>query len=79
MSGRERVAAFVLGVLEKFAGDAESVPVSVNGEPGILAVRDGAPLACWTVDIGPEGVRRLLIVLNQQKLERIGRAALSHS
>lgn len=78
VSGRERVAAFVLGVLEKFAGDAVPVPVSVNGELGILAVLDGAPLGLWTVEVGPDGVHRLLIVLNPEKLGRIG-AALSHS
>jgi hypothetical protein len=36
----------------------------------MLGTRDGHPVALWTVDIGPEGVRRLLIVMNPEKLER---------
>ncbi|CAN5570641.1 RNA polymerase sigma-70 factor [soil metagenome] len=68
--GRERVAHLILGVLEKFGQGIVPVAVEANGELAMLGVRDGHPVALWTVDIGPEGVRRLLIVLNPHKLER---------
>ncbi len=74
--GREQVARLILGVLEKFGQGIEPVAVKANGELAMLGVRDGHPVALWTLDIGPEGVRRLMIVLNPEKL---GRFALSHS
>lgn len=66
--GRERVAQFVLGVLAKFGEGIEPVAVEANGEAAILGMRDGAPVGMWTVEAGPEGIRRLLIVLNPEKL-----------
>ena len=68
--GRERVAQLILGVLEKFGQGIETAPVEVNGELAMLGTRDGHPVALWTVDIGPEGVRRLMIVMNPVKLSR---------
>ena len=79
VEGRERVARLILGVLEKFGEGMVAVPVSANGEPAMLAARDGHPVALWTVDIAPEGVRRLLIVMNPHKLSAFEGAALSHS
>jgi RNA polymerase sigma-70 factor (ECF subfamily) len=77
--GRERVAQLILGVLEKFGQGIVPVPVEANGELAMLGMRDGHPVALWTVDIAPEGVRRLLIVMNPRKLEPFAAAALSHS
>lgn len=72
VQGRERVAVLILGVLEKFAQGIETTAVEANGELAMLGMRDGHPVALWTVDIGPEGVRRLMIVLNPEKLSRFG-------
>jgi len=77
--GRERVAQLILGVLEKFGQGIETTAVEANGELAMLGMRDGHPVALWTVDIGPEGVRRLMIVMNPEKLEPFAAAALSHS
>jgi RNA polymerase sigma-70 factor (ECF subfamily) len=79
VSGRTNVAHLILGVLEKFGRGIETMPVVANGELAMLAVRDGEPVALWNLEIAPDGVRRLLIVLNPHKLERFARAALSHS
>jgi len=69
--GRERVAIFLLGVLEKFAKDIVPVPVRANGELAVMGVReDGLPVF-WTVDIAPTGVRRVLIVMNPAKLRHV--------
>ena len=77
--GRERVAQLILGVLEKFGQGIETTAVEANGELAMLGMRDGHPVALWTVDIGPEGERRLMIVMNPEKLEPFAAAALSHS
>jgi RNA polymerase sigma-70 factor (ECF subfamily) len=69
--GRERVAQFLLGVLEKFMDGVEAHPVIVNGEPGFIGVRDGAVMAVWTLEIGENGVQRFLNVMNPAKLSRI--------
>ncbi len=75
--GRERVAQFVLGVLDKFGEGIVPVPVEFNGEVGDRRRdSDGEVMAVWTADVTTEGIRRLLIVLNPDKLERI---TLSHS
>jgi RNA polymerase sigma-70 factor (ECF subfamily) len=79
VGGRERVAQLILGVLEKFGEGIVPVPVEANGEVAMLGVRDGHPVALWTVDIAPDGVRRLMIVLNPHKLEGFAAAALSRS
>jgi RNA polymerase sigma-70 factor (ECF subfamily) len=71
VAGRERVARFLLGILDKFARDIEAVPAMVNGEPGFIVVRDGEPMAVWTVEIGANGIRRFLNVMNPAKLSRI--------
>jgi RNA polymerase sigma-70 factor (ECF subfamily) len=66
--GRTRVAHFILGVLEKFGQGIVPVAAQINGETAVLGVRDGELVALWTIDVTPQGVRRLLIVLNPQKL-----------
>lgn len=72
--GRQRVAQFLLGVIEKFTAGVEAVPTLINGEPGFIGIRDGATMAAWTVDVGPDGVRRFLNVMNPAKLSRIAGA-----
>ena len=68
VGGRSKVAPLILGVMEKFAQGMVTTIVEANGEIAMLGMRDGHPLALWTVDISPTGVRRLLIVLNPHKL-----------
>jgi RNA polymerase sigma-70 factor (ECF subfamily) len=69
--GRERVAQFLLGVLEKFMDGVAAYPAVVNGEPGFIGVRDGAVMAVWTLELGENGVQRFLNVMNPAKLSRI--------
>lgn len=79
VSGRAKVAALILGVLDKFGQGIRTLPVSANGEAAMLALRGDDPVALWSIDIAPDGVRRLLIVLNPHKLERFTASALSQS
>ncbi|MFT4283903.1 MAG: RNA polymerase sigma-70 factor [Protaetiibacter sp.] len=69
--GRERVAAFLLGVIAKFTAGAVHVPHPYNGGVAFVSLRDGVPFAVWTVDLGPDGVRGFYNVLNPAKLSRI--------
>lgn len=79
VGGRDRVAQLLLGVIDKFAQGIVMHPVIANGEPAMLGVRDREPVALWTVDIAPDGVRRVMIMLNPHKLEGFRELALSHS
>lgn len=72
--GRARVAALLLGLLGKYGPAMQTSTVQVNGDPGVLATRDGDPFAVWTVDVGPEGVRGIYIVLAPEKVRRFGAA-----
>lgn len=69
--GRENVARFLLGVLEKFASDLDNVPAFYNGAPAFVSLRGEQPIAVWTVDIGPDGIRGFYNVMNPAKLSRI--------
>jgi len=68
VGGRERVARFLLGILEKFGQGVVPVPVVANGEPAMLGLLDGHPLALWAIDANAEGITRILVVLNPEKL-----------
>ena len=78
VGGRERVAQFLLGVLDKFASDLVPVPVIANGEPAVVGLRDGIPAALWTIDVTEEGVTQVMIVLNPHKLSQFAGLS-SHS
>ena len=77
--GRSNVARLVLGLLEKYSAGTTSLVAEVNGEPTIVVVRDGLPLVVWQFDIGPEGVRSMIAVLNPDKLHQFDSIALSHN
>ena len=70
VGGRDRVARFLLGVVEKFGTGIVPVPVEVNGESAMLGLREGRPVALWSVDVATDGIHRVFIVLNPDKLSR---------
>jgi len=69
--GRERVAAFALGVWQKFGSALEPRLVELNGQPAFVGLRDGKVAAAWSVDAEESGVSQLFIVLNPQKLSHL--------
>jgi RNA polymerase sigma-70 factor (TIGR02957 family) len=72
--GRERVQAFLEGVSAKgFFGESQSMAL-INGQPGIVFYRDGRPLKAisFKLDAAGERIEHLYIVLNPDKLQRIG-------
>jgi RNA polymerase sigma-70 factor (ECF subfamily) len=66
--GRDKVARFIVGSAQKGASKFQLVASSVNGETAMLGVRDGKVEGLFTVDVTAEGLTRLLIVLNPEKL-----------
>lgn len=72
VGGPQRVAHFLLGVLSKYGQAIVPVAVEVNGEPAMLGMRDGMPVALWAVETGTDGIHRVFIVLNPAKLSRFG-------
>jgi len=73
VAGPDRVAHFLLGVLEKYGRGMSAHPVEINGEAAVLAVRpDGSPIAIWTVDAAADGIRGVYMMLNPRKLSRFG-------
>jgi RNA polymerase sigma-70 factor (ECF subfamily) len=69
--GRENVARFLLGVLEKFASDLDNVPAFYNGALAFVSLRGEQPIAVWTLDIAADGIRGFYNVMNPAKLSRI--------
>ena len=69
--GRSNVARFVIGLLEKYSAGVTTHLLPVNGEPTIVVAREGVPIVVWQFDIGPDGVRRMLAVLNPEKLQGV--------
>ncbi|ODU64925.1 MAG: RNA polymerase subunit sigma-24 [Micrococcales bacterium 70-64] len=69
--GRSRVAAFLLGLGEKFAGERAPYPLEANGQPGIMLSRKDGFDAYMAFDVGPGGIRNILMVMNPSKLGRL--------
>ncbi|CAH1056407.1 RNA polymerase sigma factor SigJ [Paenibacillus pseudetheri] len=74
ITGRDRVQAFIEGVITKgFLGDSQSM-VLLNGQLGIVIYREGRPLKAisFQLDAAGERIEHIYIVLNPDKLQRIG-------
>jgi RNA polymerase sigma-70 factor (ECF subfamily) len=69
--GADRVARFIVGVMGKGAGDVDMTFAWVNGAPGWVLVRDGAPIAVATIEIDDGRIRRVLATLNPDKIQRV--------
>jgi RNA polymerase sigma-70 factor, ECF subfamily len=69
--GADRIARYLLGVLEPYRSDMDFRPVAVNGEPGLAGLLQGRLVAIWS--IRTDGVRILdaYVVLNPDKLPNL--------
>jgi RNA polymerase sigma-70 factor (ECF subfamily) len=72
VAGRERVAAFLLGVLDKFASDLVHEPAVYNGDLAFVSRRGSTVIAVWALEVGEAGIRGFYNVMNPAKLSRIG-------
>lgn len=69
--GRDKIARFLLAILDDAPADMEVEVRSVNGGPGVVSRSGGRPFAVMTLDSGDEGVRRVHLVVNPDKLRNI--------
>lgn len=69
VSGRDKVARFLLGLMQRFGGDMVFGFVEVNGETALLAWESGELTAAATFELGTEGIAGLRIVRNPDKLK----------
>ena len=70
--GRDRVARFVRGAVERFVPDGvESRITSMNGEPALVASVDGTVLSVISVEVSDSLIQSLFIVTNPDKLRAV--------
>jgi RNA polymerase sigma-70 factor (ECF subfamily) len=79
--GRERVAAFLLGIMQKQASDLAFEPLLANGEIAVLGLRGTSVQSVTAIDYSRDGVAQIMIVMNPEKLARVSRSggASGHS
>ena len=69
VGGRDKVAPLILGLVSKYGAGLTWASVEANGEAAVLGVRRRRARACCSrVDVAPDGLRSLLVVLNPHKL-----------
>jgi RNA polymerase sigma-70 factor, ECF subfamily len=71
ISGADRVARFVVGVMAKGAAGVDFEFVMVNGAPGWVLSRNGVPFAVATIETDGEKVRKVFATLNPDKLAHV--------
>lgn len=73
IANKERVFAFLEGISSKGSFLGELHPVMVNGQEGILQVRDGTPIKviCFALDARQLTIKRIFMITNPDKLKHI--------
>ena len=71
ISGADRVARFIVGVMAKGGAGVDFEFVMVNGAPGWVLSRDGAPFAVAAIETDGEKVRKVFATLNPDKLAHV--------
>jgi RNA polymerase sigma-70 factor, ECF subfamily len=69
--GADRVARFVVGVMAKGGAGVDFKFVMVNGAPGWVLSRSGAPFAVATIESEGDRVRKVFATLNPDKLAHV--------
>lgn len=69
--GVTTVAKYIHAFASRFWQGAVMQLSEVNGEPAIVATRDGVIFAVVTAEIGDDGIDRLFWILNPDKLEHL--------
>jgi RNA polymerase sigma-70 factor (ECF subfamily) len=68
LTGRNRVARYLSGGLQRFGGDIEVYPAEANGGPALVAAGPVGVVAICFLEIGPDGVSDVQFVMNPDKL-----------
>jgi RNA polymerase sigma-70 factor (ECF subfamily) len=69
--GADRVARFIVGVMAKGGAGVDFAFVMVNGAPGWVLTRDGAPFAVAAIETDGEKVLKVFASLNPDKLAHV--------
>jgi RNA polymerase sigma-70 factor, ECF subfamily len=70
LHGADRVARFLVGVARKGDGGEVSL-VSLNGGPALLGRKDGRTILAMGLDVSSQGIERVWLVVNPDKLARL--------
>jgi len=70
---KQRVSAFLKGISAKGSFIGDLLPVMVNGQKGILQVKDSHPVKviCFELDSKQKNIKRIFLVTNPDKLNHI--------
>jgi RNA polymerase sigma-70 factor (ECF subfamily) len=72
VTGRSRVARFLLGIFAKQPPAVQTRPAAINARPGLVAFNNGRPVATFGLDFDSAGlVRAVYVVRNPDKLLRV--------
>ena len=72
--GAPRVARFATNVYRKSIDRVEFRVVRVNGEPGVMTLRDGKPFAVMAVRTDGRRILDVYAILNPDKLKGVNSA-----
>jgi hypothetical protein len=68
IEGGERIARYIAGLLDGPAAGVTFTERTVNGQPGLVARRDGSTVAVYAFEIAGDRIKRVWAVLNPGKL-----------
>jgi RNA polymerase sigma factor (sigma-70 family) len=68
VEGAEQIASYLVWLARRAAGRLTFLERTVNGQPGLVAQRDGVTVAVYAFDIAGDRIRRMWAVLNPDKL-----------
>ena len=68
IEGGEQIARYVTALLEGRASGVTFAERTVNGQPGLIAQRDGITVAVYAFEIAGDRIKRIWAVLNPGKL-----------
>lgn len=72
----ERIPRFVVNLTARIPDGAEFVATPINGEPGIVALRNGEPIMAVAVSVAEGQVQRMWSILNPEKLKTLTTAPI---
>jgi RNA polymerase sigma-70 factor, ECF subfamily len=73
VDGAERIARFLTSIARKSPPDARSVPVRVNGDPGVQTDTAAGPVGVLALELAENVIVGIRIVVNPDKLRHLAR------
>lgn len=72
--GRDKVATFLAGISRVAPESSEFRIESINGQPGIVTLVDGAIFSVFNFEFAEDRIRSVYVVLNPDKLQQVANA-----